>query len=111
MLVLSRKIGFGVMLGSDVQITLNRSTSTQVTLWIKAPRNKSVRRSKLDPQTPSLETKISNLVLTLKVGESLIVDETTTLTILKKGGSIRFGINAPRDIRIRRTELDDLNVA
>ena len=46
------------------------------------------------------------LILTRKVNESLMVVDDVTLTVLGiKGGQIRIGINAPRDIEVHRQEV------
>ena len=49
------------------------------------------------------------LVLTRKVGESILVGETvgeTKVTVLEiKGGRIRLGIEAPREVNVVRDEL------
>ena len=46
------------------------------------------------------------LVLTRNVGESLIISDSVTVTILKnKDGQIRIGIDAPRNISVMREEL------
>lgn len=46
------------------------------------------------------------LVLTRKIGESLIIDDRVTVTVMEmKGSQVRLGIDAPRDIRIYREEI------
>ena len=46
------------------------------------------------------------LILTRKVNESLKVGDDVTLTVLGiKGGQIKIGINAPRDIEVHRQEI------
>jgi len=48
------------------------------------------------------------LVLTRKVGEGIIIGDDIKLTIVEvKGGSIRIGIDAPRDKKIHRQEVYD----
>jgi len=50
------------------------------------------------------------LVLSRKVGESIVINEEVTLEILQiKGNQIRVGIVAPREVRIRRGELTPWN--
>ena len=49
---------------------------------------------------------VSMLILTRKVNESLRVGDDVTITVLGiKGGQIRIGINAPRDIEVHRQEV------
>lgn len=46
------------------------------------------------------------LVLSRKIGESIIVADNVTITILAcKGNSTRIGITAPREISIQREEI------
>lgn len=48
------------------------------------------------------------LVLTRKVGESIIIDKDIILSILEaKGDKIRVGIEAPSDIKVYRKEIYD----
>ncbi len=49
------------------------------------------------------------LVLSRKVMESIAIGENVVVTLLgMRGNSVRIGIEAPEDISIRRTELDEL---
>ena len=46
------------------------------------------------------------LILTRKVNESLKLGDDVTVTVLGiKGGQIRIGISAPRDIEVHRQEV------
>jgi len=46
------------------------------------------------------------LVLARKKGESIVFDERIRVNILQiRGGTIRVGIEAPREINVRRGEL------
>ncbi len=48
------------------------------------------------------------LILTRKVNESLKVGDDVTVTVLGvKGGQIRIGISAPRDVAVHREEVFD----
>lgn len=48
------------------------------------------------------------LVLTRKVGEGIIIGDDVKLTIVEvKGGTIRLGIDAPRNKKIYRQEVYD----
>ena len=57
------------------------------------------------------------LILTRKVNETLMVGDDVSVTVLGiKGGQIRIGINAPRDVAVHRQEvyekiLQELNAA
>jgi carbon storage regulator len=46
------------------------------------------------------------LVLSRKVGEQVVINNNITVKILEiRGGVIRIGIEAPRDVPVHRTEL------
>ena len=46
------------------------------------------------------------LILTRKVNETLMVGNDVSVTVLGiKGGQIRIGINAPRDVGVHRQEV------
>lgn len=46
------------------------------------------------------------LILTRRVGETLMIGDDVTVTVLGvKGNQIRLGINAPKDIAVHREEI------
>lgn len=46
------------------------------------------------------------LILTRRVGESLMVGDNITVTVLGvKGNQVRIGVNAPRDVAVHREEI------
>jgi|TARA_B110000240_G_scaffold55863_1_gene63624 carbon storage regulator len=46
------------------------------------------------------------LILTRRVGESLMVGDQVTVTVLGvKGNQVRIGVNAPRDVAVHREEI------
>lgn len=46
------------------------------------------------------------LILTRKVGETVIIGEEVTVTVLGlKGNQVRLGINAPKNISVHREEI------
>lgn len=52
------------------------------------------------------------LVLTRKIGESVLIGGEIEVTLLDiKGDSIRLGVQAPRETRIQRSEIVDAVVA
>lgn len=46
------------------------------------------------------------LILTRKVGESLIIGDNVKVTVLAvKGNQVRVGIDAPKDVQVHREEI------
>ena len=46
------------------------------------------------------------LILTRRVGESLMIGNDVTVTVLGvKGNQVRIGINAPKDVEVHREEI------
>ncbi|EED34668.1 carbon storage regulator [Luminiphilus syltensis NOR5-1B] len=46
------------------------------------------------------------LILTRKVGESLMIGDDVTITVLGvKGNQVRIGVKAPRDVAVHREEI------
>ena len=46
------------------------------------------------------------LILTRRVGESVMIEDEVTVTVLSvKGNQVRVGINAPRHIAVHREEI------
>jgi carbon storage regulator len=46
------------------------------------------------------------LILTRRIGETLMVGDEVTVTVLGvKGNQVRIGVNAPKDVAVHREEI------
>ncbi len=46
------------------------------------------------------------LILTRRIGESVMIGDKVTVTVLGvKGNQVRLGVNAPRDVSVHREEI------
>ena len=61
--------------------------------------------SQLYQQTIKIKELIM-LILTRRVGETLMINDNITVTVLGvKGSQVRIGINAPSDVAVHREEI------
>jgi len=57
-------------------------------------------------KVPLRQKELAMLVLTRKLDESIRISDNITITVLRiKGNTVRIGIEAPRDVRVARSEL------
>ncbi len=49
---------------------------------------------------------MSTLILTRRIGESLVIGDNVTVRVLSvKGNQVRLGIDAPREVAVHREEI------
>ena len=57
-------------------------------------------------QTAVFEGRSIMLILTRRIGETLIIGDDVNITVLGvKGNQVRLGINAPKDVSVHREEI------
>ena len=48
------------------------------------------------------------LILTRRIGETLMIGDDVTITVLGvKGNQVRLGVNAPKEVAVHREEIYD----
>ena len=53
-----------------------------------------------------VEGRFIMLILTRRIGETLIIGDDVNITVLGvKGNQVRLGINAPKDVSVHREEI------
>jgi carbon storage regulator len=55
-----------------------------------------------------VESKQGMLVLGRKQGEKIYIGDNITITVVKSMGQVALGIQAPKDIRVDRSEIREL---
>lgn len=120
MLVLSRQLSEVIEIGQTISIEVIRISSRTVRLLICAPRDMKILRGEITEATGT-ETVGSDdaddgqatvgkgaggLVLSRKRKETIVINDDIVITVVKiQGGTVRLGIDAPREITVRRSEL------
>ena len=50
------------------------------------------------------------LVLARKKGQEIHIGQDITIKVIKTGSTVKIGIDAPQDVRVRRAEIDSVTV-
>ena len=57
-------------------------------------------------QRSRAEKELAMLILTRRVGETVVIGDNVTVTVLGvKGNQVRLGVNAPREVAVHREEI------
>lgn len=57
-------------------------------------------------ESSSTKGEITMLILTRHVGETLIIGDDVTVTVLSvNGNQVRIGVNAPKEVSVHREEI------
>lgn len=120
MLVLSRQLQGVIRIGDSIQITVIRIRGATVRLRICAPREYGILRGEI-VGVPAAEVIESDevhdddatgndggggLVLSRKRNETIVINGDIVITVVEiRGGKVRLGIDAPREVPVHRSEV------
>ena len=120
MLILNRRVTETLMVGDNVTVTVMGIKGNQVRLAVKAPKSTAIHREEVSARiqkerenspivaliSTDEEKTTGMLILTRRVGETLLIGDDVTLTPWGiKGGQVRIGIEAPKDVAVHREEI------
>jgi carbon storage regulator len=71
------------------------------------PEKERLRRnSESNGNGGQAEKELAMLILTRRVGETVVIGNDVTVTVLGvKGNQVRLGVNAPREVAVHREEI------
>ena len=75
-------------------------------LFVYFCSHKERHGSSMEDRWATVLGRFSMLILTRRIGETLIIGDDVNITVLGvKGNQVRLGINAPKDVSVHREEI------
>lgn len=109
MLIISRHKDEEFLIGDDIVVTLVDTRVNKARVGITAPRDVGVNRAEHGRDYKSTGGDGSGmLVISRSRRQKILIGETVTVIVLEfRGNKVRFGIDAPKDVKVYRREVFD----
>lgn len=104
MLVLTRKVNQEIWIG-DIRVVIVERSGSKVRIGIQASPDVGVNRGELGRAACGRTGDGGLLILSRKVGETILIGADCMLTVVQTRGTVQIGVKAPRDVPIVRGEL------
>lgn len=125
MLILSRTVGQSVLIGDGIQVTVLDVCENATRLGVSAPPEIPIHRKEMydrllatedtpesfagmNPKSPRTDKRLRApmLILVRRIGQSILIGDDIEVTLIRYGQAddVSLGIEAPRDVMIKRAE-------